>query len=94
MALLTLTDAKAHLNVTTEADNDLITAKLAAASDWVAAYTGAQITEATPARVNEAILMLTGHLFANREATLIGLSAEQLPFGLLDMLSDYRGWCA
>jgi len=39
MALLTLTDAKQHLNVTTDVtiDDSLIQSKLAAASDWVAA---------------------------------------------------------
>ena len=92
--MLTLSDAKRHLNVTTDADNDLITAKLAAASDWVAMYTGALITEATSARVKEAILMLMAHLFNNRESVLIGVTAQELPFGLLDMLSDYRAWCA
>ena len=94
MALLTLADAKANLNITADVDDALITAKLAAASDWVAIYTGAQITEATPARVKEAILMLTAHLFNNRESVLVGVTAQQLPFGLLDMLSDFRAWCA
>ena len=94
MAFLTVADAKANLNITTDVDDALITAKLAAASDWVAIYTGAQITEATPARVKEAILMLTAHLFNNRESVLVGITAQQLPFGLLDMLSDFRAWCA
>jgi len=42
--------------------------------------------------VNEAILMLMAHLFNNRESVLVGVTAQELPFGLLDMLSDYRAW--
>ncbi|MEH2517551.1 putative phage protein (predicted DNA packaging) [Bradyrhizobium sp. AZCC 1610] len=93
MALLTLADAKAHLNVTTDADDDLITAKLAAASDWVATYVG-EFNGNEPPRVREAVLMLAAHLYNNRETVLVGITAQELPFGLLDMLSDYRAWCA
>jgi len=95
---LTLADAKRHLNVplNNSLDDQLIQSKLEAATNWVATYTGEEITEETvlPARMKEAILMLTAHLFQNREAVLVGLTAERLPFGLLDMLSDYRAWCA
>lgn len=104
MPVLTTEDAKRHLNVTHSFDNDLIAAKLAAATDWVAAYTGLEIPTGPydseedkleiPARVNEAILMLMGHLYANRETVLVGVAAQELPFGLLDMLADYRAWCA
>lgn len=91
--MLTLTDAKAHLNVTTDDDDALITSKLATATDWVALYTGADITDATPAPVNEAILQLTGHLYASREAVLIGVTAQELPMGFLALLEPYRAWC-
>jgi len=90
--MLTLSDAKAHLNVTFDADDSLIQAKLDAATEWVAAYTGAEITDATPSPVNQAILMLTAHLYANREATLIGVSSEVLPFGFLALLDPYRSF--
>jgi uncharacterized phage protein (predicted DNA packaging) len=91
--MLTLADAKAHLNVTFDTDDALITAKLAAASDWVAIYTGAEITDSTPKPVNEAILQLTAHLYANREASLIGMVGQSLPMGFLDLLEPYRAWC-
>jgi len=93
MAFLTLAEAKAHLNVTTDVDDELIVAKLAAASDWVAVYTG-EFNGYEPPRVREAVLMLTAHLYNNRETVLVGITAQELPFGLLDMLSDYRAWCA
>jgi hypothetical protein len=51
--MLTLPDAKAHLNVTTDDDDALITSKLATASEWVSLYIGSEITDTTPAPVNE-----------------------------------------
>jgi hypothetical protein len=104
MPLLTTEDAKKHLNVTHSFDDALIAAKLVAATDWVASYTSLEIP-ADPsdseedqvevsARVNEAILLLVAHLYNNRETVLVGVVAQELPFGLLDMLADYRAWCA
>ncbi|MBN8977863.1 MAG: phage gp6-like head-tail connector protein [Rhizobiales bacterium] len=90
--MLTLSDAKSHLNVTFDADDSLIQAKLDAATAWVEAYTGAQVTENTAPPVNQAILMLTAHLYANREATLIGVSSEVLPYGFLALLDPYRSF--
>jgi hypothetical protein len=99
------TDLAKHLNVTGSQDAHLIGAKLAAATDWVGAYTGLTIDMTAsedeeddrplvPPRVREAILMLAAHLYNNRESVLVGVTAQELPFGLLDMLSDYRAWCA
>jgi hypothetical protein len=45
-----------------------------------------------PAPVIEAVLQITAHLYENREATLVGVTAQQLPFGALDLLSPYRAW--
>jgi hypothetical protein len=42
-----------------------------------------------PAPVDEAIRQLAGHLYANREATLVGVTAQALPFGVLDLLTPY-----
>jgi hypothetical protein len=91
--MLTLADAKAHLNVTFDTDDALITSKLATATDWVALYTGAEITDATPKPVNEAILQLTAHLYQNRETSLVGVQAQSLPMGFLDLLEPFRAWC-
>lgn len=91
--MLTLSDAKAHLNVTFDADDSLIQAKMDAAKAWVEAYTGEEITDSTAAPVNQAVLMLTAHLYQNREAAIIGMTADALPFGFLALLDPYRAWC-
>jgi uncharacterized phage protein (predicted DNA packaging) len=84
---------KAHLNVTTDDDDALLADKIAAASEWVASYIGGSVNgDDTPAPINEAIRQLAGHLYANREATLVGVTAQSLPFGFLDLLANYRAF--
>lgn len=45
-----------------------------------------------PAPVAEAVRLLASHLFENREASLVGVTAKELPFGFTDLLSSYRAW--
>jgi hypothetical protein len=93
MAIVTLDQAKAHLNVTIDADDVLLTDKLAAAKAWIGAYTASDPdASSTPAPVNEAVLQLTAHLYQNREASLVGVTATALPFGFLDLLAPYRAF--
>jgi hypothetical protein len=90
---ITLEQAKAHLNVTLDADDALLTDKLAAAKAWIGAYTASDPDgNGTPAPVNEAVLQLTAHLYENREASLVGVTATALPFGFLDLLAPYRAF--
>jgi gp6-like head-tail connector protein len=91
--MIDLETAKAHLNVTTNVDNALISDKLSAAKAWVAAYTASDPdADSAPAPIGEAVLQLTAHLYENREASLVGVSASALPFGFLDLLAPYRAF--
>lgn len=94
MPVIEVADLKAHMNVTSDADDALITGKIAAAEGWIAAFTGADWPPADPVpdALKEAIRQLAAHLFENREASLVGITAQQLPFGLLDLLAPYRAW--
>lgn len=89
---ISVADLKAHLNLTGDADDAMLGDKIAAASEWVALYTGGALTGEIPAPVNEAVRQLASHLYENREATLIGVTAQSLPFGFLDLLEPYRAW--
>ena len=89
---VTLSQMKAHLNISGEDDDALIQAKIDAASDWVGNYTGAPIAADSPAAINEAVMQLAAHLYENREASLVGVTSEELPFRMLDLLSPYRAW--
>jgi hypothetical protein len=93
MSAVTLDDLKAHLNVTIDADDALLTDKLLTAKAWVSSYIASDVdADGTPAPVNEAIRQLAGHLYANREATVVGVTAQSLPLGFLDLLSTYRAF--
>jgi uncharacterized phiE125 gp8 family phage protein len=91
--VITLESLKAHLNITTDIDDALISDKLDAAVAWVSGYTAipADATD-IPAPVSEAVRQLAAHLYANREASLVGITAQALPFGMLDLLDAYRAW--
>ncbi|QDM27570.1 phage gp6-like head-tail connector protein [Tardiphaga sp. vice304] len=90
---ISLADLKAHLNIASDDDDDLLESKLTAASEWIARYTGVPVDAPdTPAPFDEATRQLAAHLFENREATLVGVTAQALPFGFLDLLNPYREW--
>jgi Phage gp6-like head-tail connector protein len=86
---ISLEDMKAHLRVTFSDDDVIIADKLATATDWVANYTGIPNDSTIPLPVNEAVRQLAAHLYANREASLVGATAQSLPFGVLDLLIPY-----
>lgn len=105
MSVVQLADMKAHLNVTFTDDDTLIQACIDAAESYISAFcTGPTPTcsdaptpptwplNPMPPAVLQAIKLLVAHLYENREATLVGVSAADLPFGLFDLLSPYRWW--
>ena len=92
MPAIDLPDLKAHLNITNDADDDLLTGKIEAASEWVAAFTGAALDETAPAPLKEAVRRLAADLYEHREANLVGVTAQTLPFGVMDMIGPYRAW--
>lgn len=94
MTILSAADAKAHLNITDDTDDDLIAAKIEAAEAWVSAFTGSDFADeeafpdGAPAPVVEAIRKLVADLYEHRES-----SAEiAAPFGVADLLAPYRKW--
>ena len=90
---VSLENLKAHLNITSDEDDAVLIAKLEAATEWIAKYTGVPVNAPdAPAPFNEATRQLAAHLYENREATMVGVTAQALPFGLLDLLNPYREW--
>jgi peptidoglycan/xylan/chitin deacetylase (PgdA/CDA1 family) len=97
MSLIQLADMKAHLNITFDTDDVLIQGKINAAEDWIASFTGGPWPPTTypypwGGALLEAIRQLAAHLYENREASLVGVTSQELPFGLLDLLTPYREW--
>jgi len=94
VSIVSLPLLKSQLNIDGSGDDELLQHKIDAAEAWIANYTGTPWTEfdTVPADLKEGVLLLAGHLYENREATLVGVDANELPFGLLDMIRSYREW--
>jgi uncharacterized phage protein (predicted DNA packaging) len=97
MALL-LADLKAHCNVTGTADDAVLTRLLDAAAKQVERHLGfaldneVELPDGAPADLEHAVYMLAAHWYENREATLVGMTAQPLPFGVNEILAEFRNY--
>ena len=95
---LTLADLKAQTNVTSSSDDALLTRLLAVATKHVERLIGYALsdTEAlpdgAPADLEHAVYMTAAHWYENREATLVGVTAQQLPIGVAEILAEHRNY--
>ncbi|MDA9530339.1 head-tail connector protein [Bradyrhizobium sp. CCBAU 25338] len=98
-----LATAKQQLNLTTDDDNSLVERLILVAQDWLErqlGYTladrytvGSPATLTVPPALDHAVLLMVGHFYANREASLIGgTGGSELPLGVCDIVNDYRDW--
>ncbi|MEW9838089.1 head-tail connector protein [Mesorhizobium marinum] len=94
MTIVTAAEVRAHSNLPDDEPDAFLTQKIAAAEDWCAAYVGQALEEfdPLPAGIREAVLRIAADLYENREASLVGVSASALPFGVTDLLSPHRAW--
>jgi uncharacterized phage protein (predicted DNA packaging) len=94
VSLVQLADMKAQLRVDFTTDDTLIQAKIDAAESYIANFYNGTWPPAdpVPGAILEAIKMLAAHLYENREASLVGVTSQELPFGLFDLLTPYRAW--
>lgn len=96
MTILTYRDLEDHLNLSNGSDSEFFLAdKIAAAEAHIDSYLETPLAEhdPVPEPLKEAVRMLAGHLYENREATLVGITAQELPFGLFGLIAPYRKWC-
>ena len=92
MPSITVENIKSHLSITGEQDDVVLADLIEASDDFILRYTGAHFAEGEewPASLKQAVRLLVGHLFENREATLVGVSADMLPLGFMDFLAAHR----
>jgi len=92
MSIVTLERARAHLNVTHDADDELIAHYIEAAEDYAEKYLGRSLDDlleeiyteppsdaVLPASIEQAVLLLVGGYYALREAQVIGTILVQNP---------------
>lgn len=94
MTIVTAAELKAHSKLWDDESDELLTQKIASAEDWCAGYLGQALEDfdPLPAGIREAVLRIAADLYENREASLVGVSANDLPFGVTDLLSRHRDW--
>ena len=80
------------------ADDALLVRKIEAAQNHIermlgfkieATYGGADQEPVPPALI-EAVCQLAAHWYENREASLVGVTAQDLPFGVWSIVHEYR----
>ena len=105
---ITLDEAKAHLRVEFADDDAYISALITAAREYAEAFQNRLIAarsygegETTPegetvelagAMERQAMLLLIGHWYANREAVTVGASGSEVPLAATELLYFNRRW--
>ena len=102
MAIVDLTDMKAHLGILSDDDDLLITGKLESAQAVIEQMLGFEFAtrypdtadndypDTVPADFKEAVRQLAGHYYENREASIVGVSFGLLPLGVKDIVRNRR----
>lgn len=94
----TMVALKEHLNILGDEDDTVIGRLCEAAAAHVQADLGFALDDATefpdgtPADVQQAVLMLAAHWYENREATLVGVTAQSVPFGYEAIIANHRSY--
>jgi len=93
--IVTVEQLRQQLNLDPGIEDDAFLAgKIGAAESWIEAFIGEPLADLDPmpGAIREAILQLAAHLFVNREAVLVGVSASPVPFGVVDLIRPWRAW--
>lgn len=96
MAIVTLAEVKAQLNLTGSDDDTLLGEKIAAAQDHIERLLGFEIEteypETVPPSLREAVFQLASWWYEQREAALTGTIVSTVPHGVHEIVTEYRKW--
>ena len=92
MSIVTLSLAKAHMNIDGEADDELISLYLGAAETWLGNYIGKPLMTFTtlPDDLKLAALKLVAFYYEQREAVAFGITMQIAPYGVTSIADSYR----
>lgn len=98
--IITIDEMKQQLGFTDDMGNDddaLLEGKIEAAQAHIERLLGYKLDAefpngSTPADLKEAIRLLTAHWYENREASLVGVAAQEIPYGIREIVREYRNW--
>lgn len=92
---LTVEDLRTQLNITDTSDDGLLTRLLAVATKQVERQLGFALSTmdgGAPADLEHAVLMLAADHYENREASIAGVGITPIPFGVRDIINEYRNF--
>ncbi len=103
MAIVTIDELKQQLNLTDDlgtGDDALLGRKIDAAQNHIERLLGFRIEakyggagqDPIPPALAECVGQLAAHWYENREGTVVGATAQALPFGLADIVREFREW--
>ena len=97
MAIVTVEQMRAQLNLPDAMDGDILAEKIEAARNHIERQLGFKIADEfeegkTPASLVEAVKQLAAHWYENRESVIIGHGAAVVPFGVSEIVESYRDW--
>lgn len=100
MAIVTVDQMRAQLNLPEAMDGDILAEKIAAAQNHIERLLGFRIEESfggedqddIPASLIEAVKQLASHWYEQREAVAIGHGAALVPFSVAEIVAEYRDW--
>lgn len=98
--IVELEEVKEHLNQALDIDDDLIERKAQAAQNHIENLIGFKIEDryggdgqdAVPDSLKECVCLLAAHWYENREASIVGVSAQTMPLGVPEIVAEYRDY--
>lgn len=92
MSSVTLSLAKAHLNIDHPGDDELLQLYIDAAEAYLGNYIGKALADLgnVPADLKLAALRLVAFYYENREAVSFGDAMRLAPYGVISIASAYR----
>lgn len=94
--VISVVEQKLHMSIEEDFldDDPIISGYIAAAESYVTCLVGENVADMTPVpgALRQAIKMLAAHYYENREATAFDGRANEMPFGLLALVTPYRTW--
>lgn len=92
MTIVSLSLAKAHMNIVGNDDDELIELYLGAAEEWLSNYIGKPLAEIdpVPADLKLAVLKQAAFHYEQREAVAFGATMHIAPYGVISIADSYR----
>lgn len=96
--ITTVPEVREHLNITGTQDDALLGRLAGAAQELIERQLGFKIEDSyggesqgpVPEALKQAVRMLVGHWYENREASVVGVAAQPLPMGVDAIVSEFR----